>query len=223
MEFGENGAVISNAPEAALTAKHPEGSLRKSGFNGRPNRYIRRNKLACFISSLLAVLFVALVALIFYWIFNVFLMISNDGVTGQLDDGIGNTAFGQGAGLAVFASLFNWVLFFIVVPITWFFISQTVGRLAHRGITRKWAYLRWMALCGAGLVALGAVSMASVSYSGVGEWDTNIEFTAMLSGALLTGALIGSVAGVFTGMIFLLIVRPATQLRSQNIHTADVF
>lgn len=226
MEFGENGAVISDAPGTASQLSKASGTLRAPGLFGRENRYIKRNKLACFVSSLLAVLFVSLAALFVMWVFSTVALMSPDPMMSS-PMGLDDTPFGTGVMLAVYLSAYNFIFFMIVVPVTWFVISQTVGRLAHRGISDRWAYIRWMAFWGAMLVGLTCIIPAfwgalDTLASSALTMDYG-EIFGIASGGFLMGAFIGGVAGTGVGALFVLIVRPSAQLKGQELKTADVF
>ncbi len=221
MEFGENGRVINNGI-SSVPVEPPMGSLLAPGLSGRPIRKLRRNKLACLLSALLSVLFVSLTGLFFMWLFSIVSII----VTGDADNlftqQMEDSSLGMGAAFAVMASIGNFFLIWIVFPVTLIVISQTVGRLAHRGISSKTAYVRTMSLTGAALVGL-TCTLPAILFMREEFSNQPAKLFGLFIGGGSMGALIGAIAGAFVGMMFLLILRPAAQLQTQDLTKADVF
>ena len=184
-------------------------------------RGIKRNKLACAVCAGTAVLFVSLAALLLMVIAN---FISLFLVGTSLDDSgmLASRAhpFMYGATIATFAGAMNFIFFYVSVPITWAAISFSVGRLVHRKIQSKWAYLRWMTIWGAILVGTTCIIAGAMAAA---DQNTAIGASWALFGGIGTGLLIGAVAGFANGWLFILILRPQTQLKARTTEIADAF
>ena len=211
-----------------MSSKKPEsGSLRAPGLFSRPNRYIQWNKTACLVSAVLACLFVALVAGGVVFIVSILEILTEDRISLEHSE-FGSTPFGGGVVVAIFACIFNFYFSPIIVPATWFILSQTIGRLAHRGISSKWAYMRWTAFWGAFLV--GSVCALPVFLgldrdilSNANNLPQRSETIQFFLGCVLTGGTVGAVAGTLVGAMFVLIVRPAKQLKHLQKDAIEVF
>jgi hypothetical protein len=117
--------------------------------------------------------------------------------------------FMSGAFMAVMMAGFNWVVFYIVIPVTWVMLFLSIGLFPRRGILHHAPYYRWGAIWGALLVG------APTGFLGL-----TAESQDALVGALLTGLAIGCAAGLLCASLFLAIVRPKQQL---GMPAADVF
>lgn len=191
--------------------------FREFGSFNRPNLYIRRNKLACFISSLFAILAVSLSALLIGWIMMLIGYLTGQDFKFQNFSTSGQPPFFEGFGAAILFSLINFYVFFITIPVTWFILSQMTGRLAHRAITDKWVYFRMTMFCGM-IVTVGFCSLPILI-----SFTYTVDQIVSGLGCLLGGTIIGAIAGLLTGMIFYVIVRPDSQLSILSTQTADVF
>lgn len=225
MEFGENGAVISNA-HSTIPRLPAMGAPREPGLFGRPNLYIRRNKLACIVTAWTAMLLVSLSALCMAWMMSLFSFIRNGTFSLRLGYSEGYDLSYTGLTLALSLCLYNFVLFPIIVPVTWAAISQTAGRLVHRGITAHRKYIRTMMVGGAFLVGSVCLAFALVDwFAGTGS-NRGYAFAPMLSlvgTATFTGAVAGALAGFINGIVFLIILRPRHQLAGVAEQTAAAF
>ncbi len=122
----------------------------------------------------------------------------------------------QGAAIAALASALNWFFFYFTIPTAWVAMAFSLARFPRRRIVAPAPYYRWGAIW-------GATSVIAVSLFGVlavyGETG-NGGATALaqrLSGAALTGALIGAIAGMGCAGLFRLVVRPARQVREIEV------
>lgn len=192
-EAGSNGTVTNSGVT-------PVRDYASSGEKPK----IRRVLLACFLCGVCAPVAVALIAAAIAFSFT--------SATAAL--GLPPSQFGErggfmtGAFLAVMVAGFNWMLFYIVIPVTWIILFLSIGRFPGRGITRPLPYYRWGVIWGALLVAT-PTSLFGLSVDGSG-----------FLGALATGLAIGLLAGLICASLFLAIVRPQQQV--QQIAT-DVF
>ena len=194
-EFGPNGAAIGSGDpvsdrDYALTDEKPK---------------IRRVLLACFLCGICASISVALIAAITAFVFS-----SATSAFGMPAAEFGERSnFMSGACMAVMMAGFNWVVFYIVIPVTWVMLFFSIGLFPRRGILRHAPYYRWGAIWGALLV--GAPT---------GIFGVAAENQGAFLGALLTGLAIGCAAGLLCASLFLAIVRPKQQL---SLPAADVF
>ncbi|MAK60619.1 MAG: hypothetical protein CMK09_06545 [Ponticaulis sp.] len=198
----------------------------KPGLFGRPNKRISRNKLACFVSALTSVLFVAMVGFLLIMIWQV-LAILNDADIYEFNQRLGiddSNPFISGVMIAVIAAVMNWYFAPIIIPAACFFIAQTTGRLPHRGISKRSKYLVWTGGTGATLVGLTS-AIGTVIVFGLGSVDQPTPTGQLwrFIGALIMGGIIGYLAGLIVGFIHHLIVRPQSQLEKNELSTADVF
>jgi len=101
---------------------------------------------------------------------------------------------------------YNFFLFFITVPAAWLALGLSIGRLPYRGIVRRPPYVRWGAIWGAILVGTttGGFGFLGGFLSGLG--------------ALLSGGMIGAVAGAGCGLLFHAIVKPANQIADVDVN-----
>lgn len=194
---------------------------RAPGVRGRPNLRIKRNKLACFIAPVLAILFVFLIAIALLWAAIPAQMATNGfgGVFDWIDDS--QNPFLVGMGIALFACMINFYMTPIIYPVTFLVFSQTVGRLAHRRVSKPWSYVRLTAIVGALLVGLTCtipgIFMTIEGSEGLG-WGPSIT-----AGGFIMGSIIGGLAGLGVGGVFVAIVRPATQLKGLETSIAEAF
>jgi len=198
-EFGENGAVVSGG----------SSPRRRPGYRVEKPK-LKRVGLACFLCGVAACVSVALVA--FAIGFLVAITRSILGVDGAL---FGDEGFWAGAGVALLLSAMNWWLFYITIPVAWLVLGLSIGRFPRRGITRPLPYYRWASIWGAILV--GGTSLVFSSASFFGPSNPELSFTF---GAAFLGTIIGALAGLACGWLFLAIVKPAEQVRQINV---DVF
>lgn len=187
VEFGPHGAVVESdgtVPERdyAVPDKKPK---------------IRRVLLACFLCGICASISVALIAALTAFVFS-----SATSMLGMAPAEFGERSdFMSGAFMAVMMAGFNWIVFYIVIPVTWVILFLSIGLFPRRGILRHAPYYRWGAIWGAVLVA-----------APTGILGISAESQDAFMGALLTGLAIGCAAGLLCASLFLAIVRPQRQL-----------
>ncbi|MDX1291367.1 MAG: hypothetical protein R3265_01045 [Hyphomonas sp.] len=162
-------------------------------------RKFRRIKLGLFLSSFAACLGVTLIGLAAAFALSLFDALLTNGAFNA------RTGFLQGVQMATMAAMFNFILFFITVPAAWLAMGLSIGRFPHRGISARAPYLRWAAIWGAILVG------ATTGFFGL------VSGPLAALGALLTGVMIGALAGLICGALFHAIVKPAEQLREADI------
>lgn len=167
---------------------------------------VRRVALAVIVCGFAACVLVALIGFTSIFLVNFIGQVFLDGASLSIanpDRG----GFVQGLAIAGFASAFNWVFAYFTIPAAIIALSTSIGRFPKRRILNTNAYLRWGAIWGAILVAapslFGVFMMTSPSGS--------VELTTLL-GALLGAFGVGALAGLACAGLFLLIVRPKTQL-----------
>ncbi len=211
--------------------KPAAGSDRGPGLFSRPNRYIRRNKAACLATAISAPLLVMLIGVVMIWIGNSLNLDALSVFSSRTHPW--NSAFGDGVSVAVIACVFNFYVSPISIPITWLAISQSVGRLAHRGVANKWPYLRWSAFWGAFFV--GGVCALPVFFGIRGDvlrgdmaahtvtMPLMKELVFFFLGSVLTGGVVGAVSGTLAGWLFIAIVKPGSQLHNIEQITLDAF
>lgn len=166
----------------------------------RPKR-VKRIRLALLVSSLAACLSVTLMGYVFLG-----LMELAFGILGFGGLAVGQDGFLSGVQMALQLSALNFFLFFITVPAAALALGLSIGRLPHKGITRLKPYLRWGGIWGAILV--GGTTF-------VFGWFGGAE-AAM--GALVTGGLVGTLAGALCGFLLHAIVAPARQLTDVDVN-----
>lgn len=202
------------------------GEARGRGLFGRPNRYIQRNKLACIISAFLASLFVALLGFTGLWVTTGLRALTGQSA-GMDNPVLVDTPFGEGVAIAIIACMFNFYFIPIIVPVTWMILSQSVGRLAHRGFADKWVYLRWSGFWGAFLVGGTCATPVFFGFQNDVFGEDSIvnqsDSIAFLLGSVITGGIIGALAGILVGLMFIAIVRPAAQVGDSKAETIAVF
>ena len=199
-----DGSIVSGAREAALS---------EASYAERGRLQIKRLWLGAFLSAITAVLAVAFVGLVFVtvgWAMGE--LVFRDGWDATWD---GNPLLIGAAG-AAFASIMNWYVFFITIPIATLVLRFSLGRLPGKGVTRVRAYLRWGSIWGAILVSLpsvlGGFLLFGMGATGRAGGDSGYSFQVWL-GSSLTGALIGAIAGLGVAGMFMLIVRPRSQVK----------
>lgn len=182
--------------------------------------------MACVVSALTAVLFVSLIGFLCIILWQILAMLLDMDVY-ELNQrmGIEDTAgFFSGVGAAVFLSSFNWYLSIVVIPFAWFVISQTTGRLPHRGIARFKAYFWTTGLTGAALVGATCFVGLLVVHL-VDDLPNTSEIGAVIIalGGLTMGSVIGLAAGLLVGLVHYFVLRPREQLENTDLTTAEVF
>lgn len=112
------------------------------------------------------------------------------------------------------ASMMNWVVGYITIPITILILFFTIGRMPRRGITYRLPYLKWTLIIGAVLVgsvcAIGTPLFSSMNNS----LFVNQSVALVMIGAGISGFTIGVLSGLIIGWLFYAIVRPAEQVRT---------
>lgn len=183
---------------------------------------IKRLWLASFLGAVAAVLVVALTALVLAVIAS---LIGNllFGQNGNLLEGSSGaqSPFWMGMVGATFAALFNWYFFYIIIPVTTLVLRFSLGRFPKRGIARPGPYLRWGVIWGAILVLLPSLFagyfMGSVRGFPIEDrLPESVRLVQSLLGGGLMGLFIGGISGLAVGGLFLLIVKPAKQIRLDN-------
>lgn len=168
-------------------------------------RSFRRIKLALFLSSMAACLFVTLIGIVCTRLMMLAMGITSAATNFSMLSGGG--FFGGMSGAFQLAS-YNFLLFFINVPAAGLALGLSIGRLPYRGIVRRPPYIRWGSIWGAILVG-----------GTTGFFGTLASIPSGL-GAFLGGAFIGAIAGALCGLLFYAIVKPANQLADVDV---DVF
>ena len=199
VQFGENGVVSAPRIEPSAMANYSVAKPK-----------LKRVALACFLCGVAACVSVALVA--FAIGFGVSVI---GGIVGLDDIRFNGDGFWSGAGLALLLSAMNWWFFYITVPAAWLVLGLSIGRFPRRGVTRPLPYYRWASIWGAILVGCTCLFFSGANLFGRSGGD--ITFTV---GAAFGGTLIGAIAGLACGWLFLAIVKPAEQVRQINV---DVF
>lgn len=191
MEAGANGDVTRQsrtAPAQPYT------------FSDAGNK-IRKVKLGLFLSSLGACLSVTLLGMTGSAICAIIAGLLSTQTYLLYSDG-----FIGGVYIGVQLATFNFILFFITVPAAWLAMGLSIGRFPHRGITARLPYIRWAGIWG--MVLVGGTT---------GFFGGMIGGPLTAAGASLSGLIIGGLAGMLCGLLFLAIVKPAEQL-----HAADI-
>lgn len=158
-------------------------------------RKVKRVKLALLVASFAACLSVTLMGFILIGLMELMIGIISFGGLG-----VGDRGFMSGVQMALQLSSLNFFLFFITVPAAAIALGLSIGRFPRRGITAMRPYLRWGAIWGAILV--GGTTFLFGLFGGL----------LAGTGALVTGGLVGGLAGAFCGYLVHLIVAPARQL-----------
>jgi len=199
-----DGGNVSGAQEAI------QG---EASYAERGRLRIRRLWLGAFLGAITAVLAVAFVGLVFVtvgWAMGE--LVFRDDWDATWD---GNPLLIGAAG-AAFASIMNWYVFFITIPVATLVLRFSLGRLPGKGVTRARAYLRWGSIWGAILVSLpsvlGGVLLFGMGTTGRAGGNGGDSLQVFL-GAGITGALIGAIAGLGVAGMFMLIVRPRSQVK----------
>ncbi|MEM1150320.1 MAG: hypothetical protein AAGI03_07160 [Pseudomonadota bacterium] len=180
----------------------------------QPGGYkIKRLWLASFLSAVTSVLAVAFVALVVGTVGWALGQVVFGGEA--LDTSLDGNPWALGFVGALLVCFFNWYIFFITIPIATLVLRASLGRLPGKGVERVIPYLRWGAIWGGVLVSLPSLLGGSL-FMGLGgnlSEATGAFMPQVLAGAGLTGLVIGAVAGVAVAGMFILIVRPKTQVR----------
>ena len=119
----------------------------------------------------------------------------------------GGQGFLQGLAVASLASALNWFFGYFTIPAAMVALAASIGQFPRRRIVATNAYLRWGAIWGAILVAAPSVFGSFAISSAMDPVSP-----ATILGALSGGAGIGALAGLGCAGLFLLIVRPKSQL-----------
>ena len=187
---------MTPAPEPAELPSYAGPAARRS---------FRRIKLALFLSSMAACLFVTIIGIVCTRILMLAMGISGAAINyGMLSGG----GFLGGVSGAFQLASYNFLLFFINVPAAGLALGLSIGRLPYRGIVRRAPFIRWGSIWGAILVG------GTTGFFGF------LDSMVSGSGALLAGGLVGALAGALCGLLFYAIVKPANQLADVDI---DVF
>jgi hypothetical protein len=168
-------------------------------------RQFKRIKLALFLSSLAACLFVTIIGIVCTRILLLVMGITSAAMNYGM---LGGDGFIGGMSGAFQLASYNFLLFFINVPAAWLALGLSIGRLPYRGIVHRKPFIRWGSIWGAILVG-GTTSLFGFLAGFVSG-----------TGALLGGALVGALAGALCGWLFHAIVKPANQLADVDV---DVF
>ncbi len=186
-EFGQNGSVIGAQTSTPAYAAPLKPKLKRIGLAS----------LLCAIAACVTVALIGITTAFTYGLLAGLLGIDSRFMNS------GSDPF-RGASFAVLMSAMNWYVGYITIPVTWLVLGFSLGRLPHRGIMKRIAYYRWGAIWGAILV--GATT-------GIATYIIADGILLQAFSAFLTGALIGALAGLICGWLFLAIVRPAEQVR----------
>ncbi|MAI90821.1 hypothetical protein [Ponticaulis sp.] len=197
------------------------GAQRAKDMFGRPNRFIKRNKLACIICSIFAVLAISLSALIILFIANIIATLVGWDLSSPFSDSVGMNSepMAEAFSIALIACGLNFFVAPISVPVTWIVLSQTTGRLAHRGVNKARRYILATVLTGAIITSATCTILQVLSNPNLSTNDLLLGMTV----AFFSAWVIGSLAGLMTGAIFVAIVRPKAQLAAQSVQISDVF
>ncbi len=167
---------------------------------------VKRVALAVILCGFAACVLVALIGFSAIFLVNFIGQVFLDSVSLSIT-GPGRGGFVQGLAIAGFASTFNWFFAYLTIPAAIIALGTSIGRFPKRRILNTNTYLRWGAIWGGILVAAPSVFGVFV----VSNPSSPVEITTIL-GALLGGLGIGALAGLACAGLFLLIVRPKTQL-----------
>jgi len=181
----------------------------------QPGGYrIKRLWLGSFLGAVTAVLAVAFVALLIGttgWAIGMLLF-----GEGAFDTSMDGNPWAIGMVAALLVCLFNWYVFFISIPIATLVLRFSLGRLPGKGIARVIPYLRWGAIWGAILVALPSL-LGGGLFMGLNGRDMSgpnaMFIPQVFAGSGLTGLFVGAIAGVAVAGMFMLIVRPKSQVK----------
>ena len=175
------------------------------------------------VSAVLSVLLVSAVTFILVMAWNL-IAIASDNDVSELNSrlGLSDQDFFEGVGFAAMLSGFNFFVSPIVIPVTLVVLSQTTGRLPHRGISRLKAYMTTTAVTGGLLVGLTCtIATMSILSDQAGSHPADTFMAAL--GGFTGGLVIGLIAGVGVGAIHYMIVRPKAQLENRDHSIADQF
>ncbi len=164
-------------------------------------RRFRRVGLAVGAASFGACLMVSLIGFMLLTLFGLL-----PGIFGPGAALAGSDGFLSGVRIALELCTVNFIIFFITVPAAALALGFSVGRFPGRGIYRRGPYLRWGGIWGTILV--GATTGLIGSYSGL---------LSVISGALISGGLIGMAAGMFCGYLMHAIIQPERQAGEMDI------
>ncbi len=165
----------------------------------RPKR-VKRIRLALFLSSLAACLSVTLIGAI-----GLGFVAMVSGASG-LSLELGQRSFPSGLMVGLQLASLNFFLFFITIPAAALALGLSIGRMPYRGITVQRSYARWGGIWGAILVGVTTGFFGAISGPASGL------------GALLSGGIVGLLAGAGCGLLFHAIVRPARQISDVDVN-----
>lgn len=174
----------------------------------RPKRVkVKRVWLAILLTGVGACIIVAVIGITSLFLMNILASLVSPGRSLNLlaDD---LPAPIQGVAIAALAAMMNWVVGYLTIPAAMLALGLSLGRFPRRGIVHTGPYLRWGAIWGGLLVAAPSIFAAIVVSGGAGT-----GWIGRLLGAALGGASIGALAGLASAGLFLLIVRPAQQVK----------
>jgi hypothetical protein len=171
------------------------GAVQRRQFKRIKTGLLMASMAACLSVTLLGAVFSSVSALV-------------DGLLGTTTPSFLRSGGGFISGLYGGAQLatYNFFLFFITVPAAWLALGLSIGRLPYRGIVRRPPYVRWGSIWGAILVGTttGGFGFLGGFLSGLG--------------ALLSGGMIGALAGAGCGLLFYAIVKPANQIADVDVN-----
>ncbi len=192
---------------------HPDGTALPDYVGQVASRRFKRIKLGLFLSSLAACLGVTLLGAIG----SGFVALAT-GIAGistySLD---GQQSFAGGLLLGLQLATYNFFLFFITVPAAWLALGLSIGRLPYRGIVKRVPFVRWGAIWGSILVG-GTTGIFGGLIGSASAGDFSVSAILYIVGSLVSGILIGFVAGALCGLLFHTIVKPAQQLADVDVN-----
>ena len=163
---------------------------------------LKRVVLASFLCAITACITVSLIGLVILFIYTQLMSIVAPG------SNFPSSGLMSGAGMAVLMAALNWYFGYITIPAAWLFLGLSLGRFPRRKIVSAKPYYKWGAIWGAILVGATTAIGAALGLNAQ---------SAAITGALITGGLIGGVSGLVCGWLFLAIVRPAEQVRQIEV------
>ena len=193
---------------------------------------IVRNKLAIFVSTLCAVLFVCLSGAVIQFITLLIAPLMIDPIHTDI------IRFAYISGNSVLYGLLDTsqglivspVLFVLTMPLICLIWSIVIGRLPHRGVSQHRSYLVRGVAFGAILTGLACALLIHLLANLFMEFsdfevipDRALDPITLTITAGLTGVLAGGASGLTTSIIHLMILKPKTQLQSDFNSSAEIF